>query len=213
MREGVIQFALDHTQRALRSDEWAAAATLLGWRCILRDTSLLGADPARYGGLGYGNISTRCGPRSMGRGQRAFVISGSQTAGAAEVGAADFAVVRSWRVRDNAVTCAGEVHPSSESLTHATIYDQGAHLAAVLHVHSPEIWREHRRLRLPATPANVAYGTTAMAHTTAELFSAGRVLETAAFVMLGHEDGVVAFGRTVDDAGAVLMRLLASARA
>lgn len=212
MREGVIQFSLQHHEAKLRPGEVARADSLLGWRSILRDTGLLGADDSRYEGLGFGNISARVSARGLPRGARPFVVSGTQTADRQTVSAAEFACVDSWSVATNTVVSRGLVQPSSESLTHATIYDYGPHLAAVLHVHSPDIFAAHRRLNLPTTPADVDYGTVAMADATAALFRAGRVLETQCFVMLGHDDGIVAFGRDPDDAGAVLLRLLAAAR-
>lgn len=211
MREGVIKFDLAHESGALRQGEREAVVRMLGWRGILQKLELLGADAARYDGLGFGNISHRCGPRSAPRGARAFVVSGTQTSGHATATVDHFAVVTRWRVRDNAVVSRGPVRPSSEALTHATIFDEAPHAQCVLHVHSPLIWAAQRSLCLPATPAGIDYGTVEMADATAALFLAGRVAETGLFVMLGHEDGVVAFGRTVDEAGSILVRALAAA--
>jgi hypothetical protein len=41
------------------------------------------------------------------------------------------------------------------------------------------------------------------------LFNNAGDMDTGVFVMGGHEDGVIAFGRTVDDTGCALMRVLA----
>lgn len=212
MREGVIQFAVDHVERPLSPAESDRATSLMGWRSVMVDTGLLGVDPARYDGIGFGNVSARVGARSAARGARPFVVSGSQTSLVGDVGAQHFCVVNGWRLRDNHLTSEGPVLPSSESLTHGTIYDEGPHITAVLHAHSPDIWRNYEALLLPSTPPGVDYGTVAMGDATRKLFQAGRVLECQAYVMRGHEDGVVVFGKTIDDAGAVLMRLLAAAR-
>lgn len=211
MQEGVIQYDLEHTAEPLRECDHHAIQQLRGWRAILRDTALLGEDPNRYGGLGFGNMSHRVGAASMARGRRAFVVSGSQTSGIDDVGPDHFARVDAWSVTENRVVSRGPVPPSSEALTHATLYDHGAHLRCVLHVHSPDIWTAHRRLGVPATPMGVAYGTVAMANATASLLRSGQVFEVGAYVMLGHDDGVVAFGRSAHEAGTTLMRLLASA--
>ena len=213
MQDGVIQYEIEHTRRKLRTAERDAALSLIGWRSVLQDCGLLGQSATRYDGVGFGNLSTRVGPRSATRGRRAFVVSATQSSGRRAVCDDDFAVVLSWSVRSNELCSAGANLPSSESLTHASIYDEAVNVQAVLHGHSPEIWAAHDRLRLPFTPAGVDYGTVAMAEATRALFRAGRVHETSAFVMRGHEDGVVAFGRTVDDAGATLLTLLARARA
>jgi hypothetical protein len=48
-----------------------------------------------------------------------------------------------------------------------------------------------------------------MAREVEKLFEAVDHMEIGVFVMGGHEDGVIAFGRTVDEAGSVLVRALA----
>ena len=45
------------------------------------------------------------------------------------------------------------------------------------------------------------------------LYRAGRLRAGAAFVMGGHEDGVVAFAAAAEEAGVALVRALAQARA
>ncbi len=94
----------------------------------------------------------------------------------------------------------------------ATVYDQAPHIQAVLHVHSPEIWRGYRRLGLPSTDRSVRYGTSQMVEATTRLFRDSTVWETGVWIMLGHLDGVVAFGRSVDEAGVRLIEALAAAR-
>lgn len=54
-REGVIKYRLDFTP-AEAVDENALTA-LQQWRLTLYQLGLIGQDPERYGGLGYGNIS------------------------------------------------------------------------------------------------------------------------------------------------------------
>lgn len=212
MREGVIQFHVQHRDAELSEREREVVGRLLGWRTLLVDCGILGAQPDRYGGLGFGNVSHRVGARSRARGARAFAISGTQTSGIHRAGASHFAVVEEWVLRENRLVSYGSVRPSSESLTHATIYDQGPHLQCVLHVHSPAIWRAQEALGLPATPNDVAYGTPEMADATAALFRHGRVWDVGVFTMRGHEDGVVAFGNSVEEAGTRLFATLADAR-
>ena len=79
-QEGVIKFELDYaTGPGPRASD---IASLNGWREILFMLRLIGQDPRRYGGLGYGNLSQREVP---GPGERAalFVITGTQTGGLA----------------------------------------------------------------------------------------------------------------------------------
>ena len=56
-REGVIKYSLDFTDGAL--GEPASLGVLDAWRSIFKDTGLLGEDPGRYGGYGFGNLSVR----------------------------------------------------------------------------------------------------------------------------------------------------------
>jgi len=211
MDEGVIQYALKHTTADLGPQEREAAARLLGWRTILLRLGLVGRVPGRYGGLGFGNLSARVAPPSAPRGRRRFVVTGSQTAGEVAVDAERFAVVDRWDWREHRLTSRGKVEPSSESMTHAMVYDLAPHVAAVFHVHSPALWTAADALGLPATPADVAYGTHAMAEAVRRLLATGRPIDRGLFVMRGHVDGVVAFGRTPDEAGRRLVSTLAEA--
>ncbi|MBU2825924.1 class II aldolase/adducin family protein, partial [Acidithiobacillus ferrooxidans] len=57
-QEGVIKFQLDwHAGPVIAC---ALQATLGHWRDVLHAHGLIGADPARYGGIGFGNVSCRC---------------------------------------------------------------------------------------------------------------------------------------------------------
>jgi L-ribulose-5-phosphate 4-epimerase len=131
------------------------------------------------------------------------------------VSGGDFAVVTSWDVRRNRVTSTGPAAPSSESMTHGAVYDVSPTIRAVLHVHSPEIHRAALATRggrgtsLPLTADGIDYGTPAMALEVARLWRTTSLPDGRVFVMTAHEDGVVAFGATVDEAGAALLRVFA----
>lgn len=208
--EGVIKFSCTHEPGVLSPSARDAVAVLSGWRRILFDLALLGRDARRYDGAAYGNVSARVGPYPGERGARAFVISGTQTSDRAVVGEADFCVVTRADVRRNHVASHGPALPSSESMTHATVYDASPTIRAILHVHCPAIFRA--RLALPETAPHVDYGTPAMAHEVARLWRTSALPDVRVFIMRGHEDGVVAFGANVDDAGAALLKVLARAR-
>ena len=64
--EGVIRFAVEHTQAALEPRVHGEAARVLAaWREILAHLRLLGRDPSRYEGLGFGNVSARASASSQ----------------------------------------------------------------------------------------------------------------------------------------------------
>ena len=210
--EGVLKFRAHHRQEALEAGRYAeVVCTLIAWREILSLTRLVGRDPALYGGFGYGNVSARVGAPSRPRRQRAFLVSGTQTSGRRCMSLDDFCVVERYDERGNEVASRGLVMPSSESLTHGAIYDLGSHVRFVFHAHSPVLWRRARELRLPTTDPAVAYGTPEMAAEVGRLHRSTALAEIRLFAMGGHEDGVVAFGKTAEDTGQVLLRYLARA--
>jgi len=181
-----------HTLQALRA-----------WRTILQRLDLLGQDPTRYDGLGFGNVSTR-DPARPGE----FVITASQTSGAATLD--DDGLVRIARSDLGRfwVDAIGWQPPSSETMTHAMIYAADARMNWVFHAHCPAIWQRARALHLPVTPAHVGYGTPAMAKAVADLLAL-HADGPLAFATLGHEDGVFACGATAAEAGGLLVALLA----
>jgi hypothetical protein len=66
-------------------------------------------------------------------------------------------------------------------------------------------------LRLPTTNPNVPYGTPEMARETHRLFRSTALPDLQILAMGGHEDGIVVFGRTAEEAGQILLRSLARA--
>ncbi|MCA9540818.1 MAG: class II aldolase/adducin family protein [Myxococcales bacterium] len=212
--EGVTRFVCDHTARPLPARRFGeVCAPLAGWRTLLAELGLVGRDPARYGGVGYGNVSARVGPFPGGRGARAFVISGTGTGERACAGLDDFALVRRYDIARNRVESEGGVAPSSESMTHGAIYDLSPQIRVVLHAHAPVLWRAARALKLPTTAPAVEYGTPEMAREVARLARETTLFERRALAMGGHEDGIIAFGRDADTAGQALMAALAAAHA
>lgn len=209
--EGVIKFDLRFT-----TGPPVALATLTeleNWRHILWKHALIGQDPVRYQGYGFGNISQRTGPRDQPRGKRRFVISGTQTGHLEVLDNRHYACVTAYDAATNQVIAEGPVKPSSESMTHGVIYDLDSELRAVLHVHSPDIWNSATSQGIPATSAAVEYGTPEMSREVERLYSQSNVRNKGIFSMGGHEDGIVAFGRTVEEAGTTLLTALAGSRA
>jgi hypothetical protein len=211
--EGVTRFEIVRETRVLDERVYGETARVLAaWREVLARLGLIGRDPARYQGLGYGNVSARIGPfGDVGRGQRRFLITGTQTGGRPAVTLADFCVVERYDLVGNRVRSLGPVPPSSESLTHGAIYDIAPAARVVLHGHAPEIWRHARALGLPVTQAEVANGTPEMALEVQRLYRESTLSGTGILAMGGHQDGVLAFGGSAGEAGETLVRHLARA--
>ncbi len=160
---------------------------------------LLGVDAA---GIGFGNISVR-DPEG------GFIITGSNTGALSELGPEHLARVTAFDFDRNWLRCDGAAVASSESLTHAAIYEADESVSTVIHCHSAAIWKAQCNIA-PTTSADIAYGTPAMAREVQRLFASSPVKESRLFIMTGHEDGVVSFGRNLEDAFAVLLRALQS---
>ena len=211
-REGVIQFTTQHEHRALSlARHGKLVQELAAWRRIFVQTGLLGSDVARYQGLGFGNLSGRVTPLSLPRGQRRFLITGSQTGRCEEVSLQDFALVQRYCNRENWVQSAGGCLPSSEAMTHGAFYDLTPMIRYVFHVHAPSIWRQASRLRLPTSHCEIGYGTPEMAHEVERLFRTSVLPETRVMAMGGHTDGIIGFGDTAQQAGLALVNTLAKA--
>ena len=211
--EGVTQFEALHRAGMLEEHvHGEAARVLISWREVLARLGLIGRDPARYEGLGYGNVSMRVGPLGgTGRGRRRFLVSGTQTGGRAALTFEDFCLVEHYDIARNQVGSRGPIAPSSESLTHGALYDIAPEARVVLHGHAPEIWRHARALGIPVTAQAARNGTPAMAMEVQRLYRESTLSGTGILAMGGHEDGVIAIGRSAGEAGEILVRELARA--
>lgn len=180
--DGVIQFKLHHRDGPPTGA--IERAKLSDLRDALHARGWIGRDPARYGGLGYGNASARA------HGDR-FLISATQTGQQPTLSANDWVMVTSASAETNELWSEGPSRPSSESLTHAAIY-AASPARFVAHIHHPALWRAvcSGALTLAQTPPEATYGTPAMAAALSAI-SRDATLPFAA-AMTGHEDGLMA---------------------
>jgi hypothetical protein len=207
--EGVIKFSYHHITEPLSSRNHAITAPLFEWRELLFARGMIGGgDPSRYHGDGFGNISARL-PESRREADPQFLITGSQTGHLSSISLTELAYIRTYSITRMEVESQGEVLPSSESLTHAMIYQLHEEISWVFHVHSPDLWRARSQLDLPSTPIDVPYGTQEMASAVKQLFIHQGSPMSLIFAMAGHEDGIISFGRHADEAGALLLKLYA----
>lgn len=210
-QEGVIKFQLEFTV----APPLAAAdlTEINDWRAQLYAHQLIGQEPTRYGGYGYGNLSVRLAPFDAPPALRPFIISGSQTGNLAKLEPEHYAVITACYPDENRLVAHGPIRPSSESLTHSAVYALDPAIHAVFHAHSPEIWHAAARLAIPITDSDVPYGTPEMAAEVARLYAMTDLAQRRIFSMGGHEDGIVTFGANAAEAGEVLLAALAAAHA
>ena len=150
-------------------------------------------------GIGFGNLSVRDGVSGN------FYITGSATGGLPELTPTDCVRVVAYDFEKNWLRYEGAAIPSSESLTHAAIYQSDPTISAVIHYHDSVLWRM-RLDRVPTTLKAIAYGTPEMAYEIMRLFTVSDVRSRQIFVMAGHEGGILTFGKNLEDAFTVLIR-------
>lgn len=205
-REGVIKFDLRFTPAPpLDTLPLAELRELNAWRKLLWQLELIGQDAGRYGGLGFGNLSRRL------IASQHFIITGTQTGHLPELDERHYATVIETDVQTNRVCAEGPIAPSSESLTHAMLYQVDTSVQFIFHVHSPVLWHGAVGLGIPVTNPAVAYGTPAMAEGVRRLSADVAAWRMGIFAMGGHEDGVIAFGKTAEETGITLLQYLARA--
>ena len=166
------------------------AAALVEWRNRLWQLGLIGvyAD-----GVGFGNISGR-------ETGETFLVSGTATGHLPALGPEHFTTVTAHDCESNSLHCRGPVRASSESLSHAAVYASDPTAGVVIHVHHRGMW-DRLRDRIPTTDARAEAGTPEMARAIEALLRQPGVKEQGLFVMGGHLEGLMAFGRTPDEAG------------
>ncbi|MDD5028113.1 MAG: class II aldolase/adducin family protein [Rhodoferax sp.] len=164
-------------------------AQLNAARTALFDLGLIGITAQ---GVGYGNLSLRT------QGDQ-FLITGSATGAIRQLDVNQYCLVESFSVPQNTVVCRGALDPSSESMTHGSIYQAKAQVRCVVHGHSRGLFDDLLRSRALHTPAEVPYGTPAMAQAVTRLV-AGQTALPVIFVMAGHDEGVVAYGADIASA-------------
>lgn len=210
--EGVVQFGY-----ALEPGPGAPLhPDLLAWRELLMRQDLIGQDPMRYDGYSFGNLSARLAPTQLGAKATSSATNGLFIVSASQAAHRDHADPATWTTIDMVnlgrfwVEGRGDLPPSSETMTHAMIYGAEPNAQFVFHAHSPEIWNNADALMLPATAANVPYGSPAMSQAVIDLLSAN-MSRPLVFVTKGHTDGVFALGPTARDTGGLLTSYLARA--
>jgi ribulose-5-phosphate 4-epimerase/fuculose-1-phosphate aldolase len=203
--EGVIKFQLNFQEGPTPPDN--LLQELNAWRRILLELGLIGQDPARYDGFGFGNLSRRL----PGQGDAAFLISGTQTGHLKELRPSQYATVHQCHPGTNQLSASGQVKPSSEALSHGILYQCNPSVLWVMHLHSPDIFNRRTQLELPCTDPSADYGTPEMASEIERLAAAREDSKPGLLVMTGHQDGILVYGPTAAETGGLVVETLALA--
>lgn len=189
--EGYVKYHAEHTRAP--APRHPLLAELDAARTELHDLGLVGI---YANGIGFGNLSFRT------KGNR-FVISGTGTGAKRILGESGYCLVTAFDADKNRVECEGPIRASSEAMTHGAVYAENPRVQCVIHVHSRALFDSLLARGWPHTPENAAYGTPAMAMAIAELVR-NTPEDQALFVLAGHDEGLVAYGPSIEKT----MRLL-----
>ena len=191
---GVVKFSCEHVPMEL--SEFDGLTDLNHYRTRLVELGLIGLEP---NGIGFGNISIRSAQHA---GQ--FYITGSGTGKLPNLTISNYSRVTAFDFKKNWLRCEGRVVASSESLTHAAVYDSDPNAMAVIHGHDLRLWTALLD-KVPTTPKEIEYGTPEIACAVRRLFRTSDVANKQFFLMGGHRAGLIAFGTSLREAFDVLL--------
>lgn len=157
----------------------------------------LGYIGAYPNGIGYGNLSVRLE-------HNLFLITGTSTGNLEVLTNEHYTKVSAYHFAQNRLTCQGPIKASAESLTHAAVYECDLETKAVIHIHHKMMW-DKLLGKVPTTSPDVEYGTPQMALEMFRLFKESAVRTSKLLVMAGHEEGIISFGKNLDEALEILL--------
>ena len=195
MIDGIIKYHFDFKKSA--SVDESSFRDIESLRERLFALKLIGVSSD---GVGYGNISQKVSSSS-------FVITGTQTGHLSKLDATHYSLVEEYSDRDFYLKFTGAIKPSSEALTHSTIYNLSDKIGAVVHIHSKPIWQFMLDRDYLATD-RVEYGSIEMIEEVNRIYKDIDPLSNPKFVMAGHKEGVMIFGRNLYEAELNLLEVL-----
>ncbi len=148
--------------------------------------------------IGFGNLSLRKNYQELVKTDfPQFLITGTQTGKLKHLNGEHYTKVVDGSLENQSIACHGPLEASSESLTHAGIYQASIEIKAIFHVHHPLLWKKMLEKDYSRTKKETPYGTKEMAEEVKQLIKLSR---DGIFVMEGHQDGIVFYGASVEEA-------------
>ncbi len=194
MLDGVIKYSIEH--QSTSTPLFSGYEQLEALRTRLFTLGLIGEKD----GIGYGNLSMRH------EGSKSFFITATQTGRKYTLSREYYTYISDYDFNTFKVISQGTHKPSSEALSHAMIYAIDDRITTVIHIHSLALWKFMKAKNDLATTAE--YGTAEMVEEIAGLYTNLDPMMNNAFVMKGHEEGIITFGRSVEEAELVLYTIM-----
>lgn len=164
--------------------------TINSFRNSLYKQNLIGA---YSDGIGFGNVSLRMKNSK-------FIISGSATGNIETLKKEDYSLITDFDIKNNSVTCIGLTKASSESMSHAAIYEANKNVNSVIHIHHKKMWNIFLD-KLPTTNKNGEFGTPEIALEIKKLTKK----DSGIIIMGGHPEGIISYGNTINQAYKILI--------
>ncbi len=194
--EGVVKYSLKYTNTSeLALKECKKIESV---RSRLFSLGLIGA---YSNGIGYGNISVRYKKKNS------FVITATQTGELSKLTPNYYSFVKKVDFIKFRTYAKGPNRPSSEAITHACIYNLHKDIKAVIHIHNEKIW-EYMLTNNYLSTNDTPYGTLEMVEDVKDIYKNIDPLINNAFVMKGHFEGVVTFGKSLKEAETTLYEII-----
>lgn len=198
--EGVIKFKF--TLKMTPAIEESLFLELEKWRVILFKLNFIGEYPTEK--VGFGNTSRR-----VATGADSFIISGTQTGKFSNLKGHQYTRVTKCDLKKMSLEASGPIAPSSESLTHYSIYHSCPNINFIFHIHNSNLWNFMLNNAYPQTKKETPYGTFEMAQEVKSLIANK---DQGIIAMAGHEDGIISFGRSSEEAGKIILETLKSSK-
>jgi len=196
MIDGVIKYSIEHQRQD--TPLFYGYKQLEALRTRLFTLGLIGEKD----GIGYGNLSMRY------EDSKSFFITATQTGRKLSLSREYYTHISDYDFSIFKVISQGSHKPSSEALSHAMIYAIDDRITTVIHIHSLALWEFMKAKNYLATTAE--YGTAKMVEEITGLYTNLDPMKNNAFVMKGHEEGIITFGRSVEEAELVLYTIMQS---
>lgn len=188
--EGYIKFKVEWEEKEINISS-SVFNEINTCRNELFDLELIGA---YENGIGFGNISVRAE-------RNQFLITGSATGNIQKLDQKHYSLVKNFDLDKNHVQCKGLTKASSESLSHAIIYETLPNVNAVIHTHNLAMWETYKN-HLPTTNKQASFGTPEMALEIKKLLK----LNSGIIIMGGHEEGILCYSKTLIEAQELLVK-------
>ena len=183
--DGYVKFHCLHTPAPALPTEMLSELN-----CLRTDLVRAGLVGSLDNGIGYGNVSMRWKNGT-------FLVTATSTGHIPVLGPEGYCLVTGCDLDANAVWCEGVMAASSESMTHAAVYDASSVACCVVHIHHKVMYQMLLDGHAPATRSDASFGTPAMAKSVAELVRQHPA--DGVIAMTGHPDGIILYAPSIDD--------------